>query len=93
VLSDSTEKYDRGDKFGFYRNIDSLQYYILINHKKPKIEIFTKQGKGWFFTETTENVSTVNLEAIECTLCLDEVYYDVSLDEPAFDTPTESPTE
>jgi Uma2 family endonuclease len=30
VLSDSTEKYDRGAKFGHYRRIPSLQEYVLV---------------------------------------------------------------
>src|SRR5947209_3009314 len=30
VLSDSTEKYDRGEKFKHYRRVPSLQEYILI---------------------------------------------------------------
>ena len=31
VLSDSTEAYDRGDKFAAYRKIESLQEYVLID--------------------------------------------------------------
>jgi Uma2 family endonuclease len=33
VLSDSTESFDRGDKFKSYRKIPTLQEYILVNQK------------------------------------------------------------
>ena len=32
VLSKSTEAYDRGRKFAQYRQIESLQEYILVSH-------------------------------------------------------------
>ncbi len=35
VLSKSTANYDRGDKFFFYRQIESLEEYILIEQEKP----------------------------------------------------------
>jgi Uma2 family endonuclease len=33
VLSPSTERYDRGDKFLFYSYIDSLEQYVLISQR------------------------------------------------------------
>ena len=34
VLSPSTEAYDRGDKFAHYRQLQSLQEYILVSQDK-----------------------------------------------------------
>ncbi len=34
ILSDSTEAFDRGDKFAYYRAIPTLKEYILISQKK-----------------------------------------------------------
>lgn len=34
VLSDSTESFDRGDKFADYRQIESLREYVLISQSK-----------------------------------------------------------
>lgn len=31
VLSDSTEKYDRGQRFKFYRTITTLKHYLLFS--------------------------------------------------------------
>ena len=46
VLSDSTEAYDRGQKFEHYRQIESLQEYVLISPAAPKLERFLRQDAG-----------------------------------------------
>jgi len=43
ILSTSTEEYDRTIKFDFYKNIPSLQQYVLIDSQKISIEVFTRQ--------------------------------------------------
>src|SRR5207245_2242045 len=54
VLSDSTEAYDRGKKFEHYRQIPSLQAYLLVSQKEPRIEQFTRQPDGlWLLTEAS----------------------------------------
>ncbi|WP_286819851.1 Uma2 family endonuclease, partial [Desulfobacter sp. UBA2225] len=40
ILSDSTEAFDRGDKFAYYRAIPTLKEYILISQKKIRVEQF-----------------------------------------------------
>lgn len=50
VLSESTEAYDRGQKFHFYRSISSLSEYVLINSRSLAAEVFRKNEEGfWFF--------------------------------------------
>lgn len=48
VLSDSTQVYDRGEKFAAYRTIPSLQEYLLVNpvidREQPWIEQFQKRA-------------------------------------------------
>jgi hypothetical protein len=46
VLSKSTEAYDRGRKFSFYRQIESVQEYILVSQSEPRIETFLRQPDG-----------------------------------------------
>ncbi|MBF0121385.1 MAG: Uma2 family endonuclease [Desulfobacterales bacterium] len=75
VLSDSTESYDRGDKFAYYRNLDGLKEYLLISQKRKKMEKFLKDKDGfWHFFETDNNNNEMILESIECKLCLNDVY-------------------
>ncbi len=42
VLSKSTEELDREDKFSLYKQIPSLEYYVLISQDKPEIEIYRR---------------------------------------------------
>ncbi len=74
VLSKSTENYDRGSKFSFYRQIDSLQEYILISSETQKIEKFRKLPDGnWLFSESKEGKNFL-IESIDCALSLEELY-------------------
>lgn len=52
VLSDTTEAYDRGEKFEHYRTIVSLTDYILIAQNRVLIERYTRQPDGgWLMHE------------------------------------------
>jgi Uma2 family endonuclease len=46
VLSDSTEKFDRGQKFADYREILSLEEYVLIAQDQPQVEVFRRNVAG-----------------------------------------------
>jgi Uma2 family endonuclease len=75
VLSDSTEAYDRGQKFEHYRQIESLQEYVLVSQAAPKVERFLRQEAGtWLFSEATGLDATAELASIQCRLPLAEVY-------------------
>ncbi len=74
VLSDSTEKYDRGQKFSFYREISSLQEYILVSSREKKLEKFKRVDSGnWLFSESKEG-ELFQIESIEAILNLEDVY-------------------
>lgn len=81
ILSDSTESYDRGEKFKGYRSIDSLREYVLISQNSPTIEKYAKHGDGfWMLSEASGIDSSITLEAIDCTLSLADVYDKVNFD-------------
>jgi Uma2 family endonuclease len=46
VLSDSTAAYDRGKKFEFYRQIESLTHYLLVEQTRPHAELFCRNAQG-----------------------------------------------
>lgn len=90
VLSPSTESYDRGKKFQHYREIESLQEYVLISQDSPRIEHYVRQDhQFWQFTDAKGLDSSIDLPSIGCTLRLADVYEQVSFDssEPPSDTP------
>ena len=47
VLSDSTERDDRGLKFRKYQSLASFQEYILISQHRPLVEVFYKKDDRW----------------------------------------------
>ncbi|MEM6966307.1 MAG: Uma2 family endonuclease, partial [Bacteroidota bacterium] len=48
VLSDSTEKYDRGEKFRMYASLPSFKEYILIDQHQPIVDtLFRADAKYW----------------------------------------------
>ena len=74
VLSDSTEGYDRGQKFESYRTIPSFVDYVLVTQNRILIEHFARQPDGsWLLREHREH-GTVELGSIGFALSVDEVY-------------------
>jgi Uma2 family endonuclease len=77
VLSDSTEAFDRGDKFKSYREIKTLKEYILIRSTKKSIEQFYCDETGrWQFGDVITEGS-LKLQSLPLELVLDEVYLNV----------------
>jgi Uma2 family endonuclease len=79
VLSPSTEKYDRGAKFDYYRQIPTLVEYVLIAQDQVRIDHFVREDNRWIFSATTDPGTTVELPSIKCQLPVAEVYSDVIL--------------
>jgi Uma2 family endonuclease len=74
VLSDSTEAYDRGEKFAHYRRIATLQEYVLVSQTEPRIEVFRRTAGGrWEFSEAGAG-QRVQLESIGVERAVDDVY-------------------
>ena len=75
VLSDSTEGYDRGKKFGHYRQLESLSEYVLIAQDEHHVESYLRQPDDrWLLTETSEPQGSIGLNSIDCELALAEIY-------------------
>lgn len=75
VLSDSTEADDRGDKFRHYRNLESLQAYLLLSQYRMQAELFLRQPDGtWSLSSYQEPSASIPLRLIEAELSLAEVY-------------------
>jgi Uma2 family endonuclease len=75
VLSDSTEKYDRGKKFAHYRRVESLREYVLVSQDRPLVEHYARQDDGhWLLTVASGLEATVELPTVDCRLRLADVY-------------------
>ncbi len=77
VLSDSTERYDRGEKFAHYRRIDSLQDYVLVSQTEPLVEQFSRQTDGtWLYRALGPGAQLV-LASLDCAIPVDRIYLKV----------------
>ncbi len=81
ILSESTESYDRGEKFKNYRSIASLREYVLISQTSFSIEKYARHGDGfWMLSEASGLDSGITLESIDCRISLSDAYDKVNLD-------------
>ncbi|TAF03250.1 MAG: Uma2 family endonuclease [Nostocales cyanobacterium] len=82
VLSDSTEAFDRGDKFADYQTIDTLKEYVLISTKKPRIECFRRNREGlWILQNYTNEHKSFCCRSIYLEATISQIYEDVNFDE------------
>lgn len=84
VLSPSTEAFDRGRKFSYYRQIETLQEYVLIDPSRQSVECFRRGTEGigiWDFQPYGEN-DDVSLSSVGFQCPIAALYEDVILEEP-----------
>jgi Uma2 family endonuclease len=75
ILSDSTEKYDRGDKFRMYRSIPSFKEYLLVSQTAMQVEKFTKNDNNqWVLSEYAGKDAKITFDSFEFEIGLDELY-------------------
>jgi Uma2 family endonuclease len=75
VLSKSTASYDRVTKFGYYRTIESLTEYLLVEQEQHKVEQYVKQPDGkWLLADICLPEIVVELASVGCALKLKDVY-------------------
>lgn len=75
VLSDSSEAYDRGEKFRHYRQLASFREYVLVSQREPLVEVWRRDGDAWRVTDYGPG-GQVQLESVEATFGVDELYAD-----------------
>ncbi len=86
VLSPTTESYNRGRKFEFYRSLPSLQEYILVAQDRPAVDRFVRQESGqWLLFDYHGLDATIPLPDLDCELRLADIYEGVVFEEPQED--------
>lgn len=80
VLSESTESYDRGEKFAHYRQLESLQEYILISQDQVRVEHYLRQDEQWLLSEFRALADVLPLVSIGAELSLNQIYRFVELE-------------
>jgi Uma2 family endonuclease len=77
VLSDSTEAFDRGDKFLDYQEIETLQEYVLISQKRRQIECYRRNEQGQWVLYVYRGDREFELASVNFTGAIAQLYTDV----------------
>ncbi len=79
VLSDSTEAFDRGDKFEDYQTLESLREYVLISSKRQLVQCFRLNDEGlWVLRAFAPAQGTFEFQSINFSGSLEALYEGVS---------------
>lgn len=80
ILSDSTEKDDRGAKFVHYRKIPTLQEVVLVSQDRALLERYVRQADdSWLLTEFAGLTNTFSFSSVPVQIPLTEIYAGVEL--------------
>lgn len=80
ILSSTTRNYDKGEKFTLYREIDSLQEYILIDSERIMVEKFIRNAdKSWQLTEYKTIEQSFSIETVGIEMQLTDIYDGVKI--------------
>ncbi len=74
VLSDSTERWDRGQKFAAYRKIESLTDFIFVSQRDPQLEHYARCPDGSWLLREADADGAVHLLSGTCSLRIRDVY-------------------
>ena len=78
VLSKSTRKYDRGQKFELYKDIPSLQEYILVDSQKLAIDIYRKTVRNtWELQQYRKMDRSIEIKSLNIKISIKMIYEDV----------------
>jgi Uma2 family endonuclease len=77
VLSPSTARFDRTEKFADYRTIPSLSEYVLVSTDHQQLEQFQRDDRGqWHKLEFDDSLQ---LASVDCAIAIDEIYEDTDI--------------
>jgi Uma2 family endonuclease len=79
VLSPSTAKYDRTEKFERYKSLASFREYILIDSRSVLVEPFIKDEQGnWNSTKYRQLTEALTIASVGISMALEEIYRQTS---------------
>lgn len=73
VMSQSTERVDKREKFFAYTTLESLEEYVLVAQKSPEITLH-RRAEGWRAQPVTSPEASFTLASIQLTLPVATVY-------------------
>jgi Uma2 family endonuclease len=82
VLSPSTQKYDRGNKFMLYKELTSLKEYVLISSTEILVEHYLKRPDGeWQLSVYKQKDDLITIQSIDFTTAISVFYENADFNE------------
>lgn len=82
VLSETTERFDRGAKFDEYCNIVSLKEYVLVSQDKMQIQRFVRRAENhWDMRIFKDAADDFSLESVKVAIPMKDIYAGVEFDQ------------
>jgi Uma2 family endonuclease len=73
VLSRSTKRLDRGWKKTFFKEIPSLQHYVIVHQDRMRVDLLTRE-RGWTETPFEAPNAQIRLSALGVSATLRDIY-------------------
>jgi Uma2 family endonuclease len=74
ITSDSTEDYDRGEKLVHYKQIPSLEAVVLISHRHPNVEVWTRAKGSERWSSVVSGPGEQAVVVLGCSLDVDAIW-------------------
>jgi Uma2 family endonuclease len=75
VLSDSTRDYDQGRKFRFYRSLETLREYVLVDQDRYAVMVYRRgNAKEWSLHILEDLSEVVQLDSVGIEMNLQAIY-------------------
>ena len=85
VLSPSTEAYDRGKKFSYYRACPTIEEYLLVDSQQQIVEIYRREQNTFWMLHPLEPGDQVSLQSLGVSFPIAAVYENVLFPEDTRD--------
>jgi Uma2 family endonuclease len=74
VTSDSSEEYDTGLKYEYYRTIATLRDYVIVSHRERRVTVHSRGAGDEWTTHVARAGERVAVPSLEAELSVDEIY-------------------
>ena len=81
VLSPSTSSYDQGRKFNVYRQLESLQEYVLVESTERNVRVLRRGENGDWILHSFVGQEAIYLPSIDFSVSLTDLYDDTGIEE------------
>jgi Uma2 family endonuclease len=77
VLSPTTEKYDRHDKFMSYKNIPTFMEYVMVRQDTKEVETWYREETHLWRETTFSDSGDIKLSSIGISISMDKIYRNI----------------